>query len=154
MEFKLGYQCKLYAGTASAEPSAASAELLTINDVSVNLTRSAVDCTTRAAGAFKTYMPGMIDSEVSFKLLADSDSTSNTLLNTIRNAWLNGTALAMKILLGDGFYFMADFIISDLSNSQGLEDVVAYDVKVKPTLKSSNFLPCFGQESSGSGSQQ
>lgn len=148
MELKLGYECKLQvSATASTAPAASSSELANIKDVTVTLNRTAVDATTRAAGAFKTYMPGQIDSEISFKMLADGDSTSNSLCTTIREAWLNGTALAMKISLGDGYYFMADFIVTDMSNGQALEDVVAYDIKVKPTLKSDTFKPTFGQES-------
>lgn len=148
MELKLGYECKLQvSATASTAPAASSSELANIKDVTVTLNRTAVDATTRAAGAFKTYMPGQIDSEISFKMLADGDSKSNSLCTTIRNAWLNGTALAMKISLGDGYYFMADFIVTDMSNGQALEDVVAYDIKVKPTLKSDTFKPTFGQES-------
>lgn len=150
MELKLGYECKLQvSATASTAPAASSSELANIKDVTVTLNRTAVDATTRAAGAFKTYMPGQIDSEISFKMLADGDSTSNSLCTTIRNAWLNGTALAMKISLGDGYYFMADFIVTDMSNGQALEDVVAYDIKVKPTLKDNAFKPTFGQESEG-----
>lgn len=148
MELKLGYECKLQvSATASTAPAASSSELANIKDVTVTLNRTAVDATTRAAGAFKTYMPGQIDSEISFKMLADGDSTSNSLCTTIREAWLNGTALAMKISLGDGYYFMADFIVTDMSNGQALEDVVAYDIKVKPTLKSATFKPTFGKES-------
>lgn len=150
MELKLGYECKLQvSATASQAPAASSSELANIKDVTVTLNRTAVDATTRAAGAFKTYMPGQIDSEISFKMLADGDSKSNSLCTTIRNAWLNGTALAMKISLGDGYYFMADFIVTDMSSGQALEDVVAYDIKVKPTLKSDTFKPTFGQESEG-----
>lgn len=150
MELKLGYECKLQvSATASTAPAASSSELANIKDVTVTLNRTAVDATTRAAGAFKTYMPGQIDSEISFKMLADGDSESNSLCTTIRNAWLNGTALAMKISLGDGYYFMADFIVTDMSNGQALEDVVAYDIKVKPTLKSGTFKPTFGKESEG-----
>ena len=150
MELKLGYECKLQVfATASQAPAASSSELANIKDFTVTLNRTAVDATTRAAGAFKTYMPGQIDSEISFKMLADGDSKSNSLCTTIRNAWLNGTALAMKISLGDGYYFMADFIVTDMSNGQALEDVVAYDIKVKPTLKSDSFKPTFGQESAG-----
>lgn len=150
MELKLGYECKLQvSATASTAPAASSSELANIKDVTVTLNRTAVDATTRAAGAFKTYMPGQIDSEISFKMLADGDSTSNSLCTTIRDAWLNGTALAMKISLGDGYYFMADFIVTDMSNGQALEDVVAYDIKVKPTLKSNTFKPTFGKESEG-----
>lgn len=150
MELKLGYECKLQvSATASTAPAASSSELANIKDVTVTLNRTAVDATTRAAGAFKTYMPGQIDSEISFKMLADGDSKSNSLCTTIRNAWLNGTALVMKISLGDGYYFMADFIVTDMSNGQALEDVVAYDIKMKPTLKSDTFKPTFGQESEG-----
>jgi predicted secreted protein len=148
MELKLGYECKLYvSATASTAPSASSSEMANIKDVTVTLNRTAVDATTRAAGAFKTYVPGQIDSEISFKMLADGDSSSNTLCTAIRNAWINGSALAMKIELGDGYFFMADFIVTDMSNGQSLEDVVSYDIKVKPTLKDSAFKPTFGQES-------
>ncbi len=147
MELKLGYECKLYVGaTASSAPNAGS-EMTNIRDVTVSLTRTAVDATTRAAGPFKTYVPGLIDSEISFKMLADGDSSSNSICTSIRNAWLSGSAMAMKIDLGDGYYFMADFIITDMSNGQSLEDCVSYDVKVKPTLKDYTFKPVFGQES-------
>lgn len=132
---KLGFECKLYIGTASAAPST---EAKGVTNVSVTLTSSAVDATTRLTGKFKTYIAGMIDGGISFRIHADSN---DAILTTLRTQWLARGAVAAKVELGDGYYFMSDMVIDSFSNSQANEEIVAYDVTLKPTVVDDSFLP-------------
>lgn len=138
MKFKLGYENKAYIGTASAEPSA---ELKNITDLQVGLSRDAKDVTARYSGAFKIAIPGMIDPEISFTIHANSDSTDNTQQGIIRSAWLAGTAIAVKIELGDGYYFMSDCVVTDYSVAQNTEDPTDISVSLKPTIVDEDFPP-------------
>ena len=151
-KIKLGFECKLYIGTAGSAPAT---ELKSISDVSLTLESSAVDATTRRTGKFKTYIPGMIDCGLEFKIHADADDAN---LTTLRTQWLARGAIAVKVDLGDGSYFQSDMIIENFSNDQATEDIVAYNVSLKPTVTTDEFLPTFGTESSGtsggSGSSQ
>ena len=138
MKFSLGFQCKAYVGPASTEPTS---ELKNISDLSLTLSRDAKDVTARYSGAFKVYIPGMIDPEISFTMRADSDSASNTSLGTIRSAWLSGDALAIKIELGDGASFMCDAVVTNYSPTQNTEDPVSIAVTMKPTIVDDSFVP-------------
>lgn len=141
---KLGFQCKLYIGTAGAAPAT---ELKTISDVALSLETPAVDATTRTTGAFKTYIAGMIDAGLEFKIHADADDTN---LATLRTQWLARGAVSVKVDLGDGAYFQSDMIIENMSNDQATEDIAAYSVSMKPTVTSSSFLPTIATESTSS----
>ena len=133
--FKLGYEAKLFVGTKNEAPST---EVTNATDIEVSLNCDAVDVTARNSGAFKVYIPGMIDAELSFKIFADA---SDTQLNIIRSAWLARTPIAVKVELGDGYAFQCDAIVTDMSNSQTVDDAVAYNVTLKPTIDSDTFKP-------------
>ena len=147
-KIKLGFECKLYIGTAGSAPST---EAKSVTDVQVPFESSAVDATTRRTGKFKTYIPGMIDCGLEFKIHADADDAN---LTTLRTQWLARGAIAVKVDLGDGTYFQSDMIIENFSNDQATEDIVAYTVSMKPTVTSSSFLPTIATASSGTGSSQ
>ncbi len=144
--YKLGFEPKMYIGTAGSAPST---ELKTVKDVEVNLSSGEVDVTARASGAFKVYIPGMIDLSISFNILADS---SNDNLATIRSAYFGRTAISVKIELGDGYAFQSDAIITEFNNSQSTEGAVTYAVTLKPTITSDSFLPQIAAVSSSSAS--
>lgn len=138
MKFKLGYECKAYVGEASKAPTS---ELTNVSDLSVTLSRDAKDVTARYSGAFKVYIPGMIDPEISFTMRADSDATTNTNLATIRTAWLAGTPLAFKLELGEGAFFQSDVVVTEYSATENTEDPVDIKVTLKPTIVSDTFRP-------------
>ena len=148
MKFKLGYENKAYIGTASTEPSS---EFKNITNLQIGLTRDAKDATARYSGAFKIAIPGMIDTEISFIMHANSDSTDNTQQGTIRSAWLAGTAIAVKIELGDGYYFMSDCIVTNYSVAQNTEDPTDISVALKPTIVDEDFLPVIAAVTTTSG---
>lgn len=134
-KFKLGFEAKLFIGTAGAAPSD---ELTNITDVSISLESPEVDVTARNSGKFKTYIPGMIDAGVEFSIFADADDTK---LTQLRTAWLARTAIAVKVELGDNAFFQSDMIVSNFSNDQQTEEAISYQVTLKPTITTSDFLP-------------
>ena len=134
-KIKLGFENHLYIGSAG---SAAATELTGITDVAITLESPEVDVTARNSGKFKTYIPGMIDARVEFKIFADADDSA---LTTIRNAWLGRGAFSLKVDLGDNAFFQSDVIVSNFSNDQATEEATAYNVSLKPTITTSAFLP-------------
>ena len=146
-KIKLGFENHLYIGSAG---SAAATELKNITDVAVNLESAEVDVTARNSGKFKTYIPGMIDAGLEFKIFADADDSS---LTTLRNAWLGRSAISVKCELGDNAFFQSDMIVTNFTNDQATEAATAYSVSMKPTITTSAFLPTVDVTSGGSGGQ-
>ena len=144
-QFKLGFENKLCVGSAGALPST---ELKTVTNVQVELSSAEVDVTARQSGAFKVYIPGMIDPSLSFDVNADVD---DTVFATIRSAYIGRTAVAVKCELGDGYYFASDMIVTKCSNDQNTEDASKYSVTMRPTITTSSFAPQI--TSGGSGAQ-
>ena len=146
ISYKLGFEEKMYIGTASQAPST---ELKTVKDLTLTLQANKVDATSRQTGAYKIYIPGMIDASVDFTLNIDSNDTN---LATLRSAYFGRTAVAVKIELGDGYYFQADMIVEEFTNKQETEGIATYTVKLAPTVVDSTFLPTVSAVSSGTGS--
>lgn len=141
--YKLGFENKFYLGSAGSAPST---EMKNISNLQVNFGGSKVDATTRNSGAFKTYIPGMLDPSLSFTVHADANDTSLTLL---RSQYISRGAVAVKIDLGDGWAFLSDMIIENMDNGQETESLTDYNVTLAPTLTTSSFAPQFVQITSG-----
>ena len=146
ISYKLGFEYKMYLGTASTAPTT---ELKTVKDLTVTLQANKVDATSRQTGAFKVYIPGMIDASVDFTLNIDSEDTN---LATLRSAYFGRSAVAIKIELGDGYAFQSDMIVEEFTNKQETEDIATYTVKLAPTIVDSTFLPSVVAVTSNSGS--
>ena len=138
MKYTLGFENHCYIGEAGAEPTT---ELLNIKDVTVSLSAEVKDATARYAGAFKINVPGMIDAGVEYTVIADSDTESAAGVTMLRDAFINRKALAVKLTLGDGAYFMSDMIVEKMDNNQQNDDVVTYSVSMKPTITKADFKP-------------
>jgi predicted secreted protein len=135
MQYKLGFEPKMYIGPAGSAPAT---EAKNVKDVTVNLESAEVDASSRQSGIFKFYLSGQIDPSIEFTMNADADDTVQT---TLRTQWLARGAVAVKVELGDGYFFMSDCIVTNFSNDQALEDVVSYSVTLRPTITTSAFLP-------------
>ena len=135
MKLQLGFEAKMFVGPAGSTPTT---EAKNVKELTINLESAEVDATSRASGKFKIYLPGLIDAGLEFKMNVDED---DTILTTIRTAWLARTPIAAKVELGDGMAFDADFIITNFTNEQSLEDVVAYSVTMKPTMTDTDRPP-------------
>ena len=141
--YKLGFENKCYLGSAGSAPST---EMTNISNLQINFGGQKVDATARNTGAFKTYIPGMIDPSLSFTVHADAGDTN---LATLRSAYIARSAVAIKVELGDGWAFQSDMIVDSLDNGQETESITDYNVVLAPTITTSSFVPQFVQITSG-----
>ena len=80
MQYKLGFEPKMYIGPAGSVPTT---EAKNVKDVTVNLESAEVDASSRQSGIFKFYLAGQIDPSIEFTMNADADDT----VQTSRPAW-------------------------------------------------------------------
>lgn len=135
MQFKLGFESKLFIGAAGSTPTN---EAKNVKDVTLNLEAAEVDASTRKSGKFKVYISGRIDAGIEFKMNVDADDTT---LPIIRAAWIGRSAIAVKVDLGDGMAFDTDAIVTNFTNEQADEEVITYSVTLKPTMVSDDRPP-------------
>ena len=72
MQYKLGFEPKMYIGPAGSAPAT---EAKNVKDVTVNLESAEVDASSRQSGIFKFYLAGQIDPSIEFTMNADADDT-------------------------------------------------------------------------------
>jgi hypothetical protein len=126
--YRLGLEGKLYYGDAG---SLASNELKNAKDVTLNLESSEADVTTRGNNGWRATVAALKDASVEFDLVWD---TGNAGFTAIKNAYLNGAAIALAILDDlDGEGLDADFSITSFSRGEPLEEAMTVSVTAKPT---------------------
>lgn len=129
---QLGKNCKMYRGTAGTQ---AATLLDNVRDVKLNFERDEIDASGRDSGDWEEVVSSMKKGEVSFQVKwkkADAGFIA------IRDAWINGTALAFLVLddvrtVPDAQGIDADFTVLKFNIAQDLRDIVVVDVSIKPT---------------------
>ncbi len=138
MSDKLGYECKLYYGTALGAGDTAVdggyTELTAAKDVSAPLDKAEADMTTRANNGWKSTRGGLKDGSLEFELKWDSDDAGVTF---IRQAFMNNTKVLLAIMDGaittnDNEGFVANFEIMSFPVNQPLEEGVMVALTAKP----------------------
>ena len=124
MSIKLGLSCSLYVGTAGSTPTSL---LYGVSDLTLNIDHTMVDASARGSW-HKTYLSGLSDIGLEFKVQADND---NSALTPLRSAGYSGGSVAVKVDLGDGNYFQADMVVEKFTSNQANEEVVSYSVSLK-----------------------
>jgi len=128
MAIKLGMDCKMYYGTAGAS---AATEMSNVRDVTLNLETAEADVTTRGNSGWRATVATLKEGSVEFEMIWDTDDVS---FNAFKNAYFNKTAIAVKILDAEGGSGLdADFVVSNFSRSEPLEEAVTASVTIKPT---------------------
>lgn len=123
----LGLNAKMYRGTAGSQ---AGTEMDNVKDVSISQEYATTDVTVRANSGYRNHALTLKDAEVTFDMLVDDADTHYDALST---AYQAGTALAFYILdEAGGEGLDADFIITNFSKTQGLEDAIMVSVTLKP----------------------
>jgi hypothetical protein len=144
-DFILGLNAKMYrqtTGTRAAWPATGAApnlELMeNVRDVTINLETGETDVTTRGGSGWRQTAQTLKDGTVEFEMIHDPGDADFT---AIKNAWLNGTNIALAVLDGasstggvQGLW--ADFQITNFSQSQPLEEAMTYSVTAKPARSS------------------
>jgi hypothetical protein len=136
---KLGFQCVMSRNTGTyAVPVWNPLEL--VRDATLNVDANETDVTTRAANGWDQTEPTTKKAEVTFTLMHDNTNTDFT---TIRDAFLNRTALDMAVLDGgpttagsEGL--RANWKVFVFRRAENLRESVAYEVTIKPCYDSVN----------------
>lgn len=138
---QLGLNCKLYHGVAGAT---ATTELTNVKDVTANVTCGEADATTRAANGWRVYVSTLFEGELTFEM---NKLPSDTGYKAIRTAFIGKTPIALAALDSTGDGLDADFVITEFSENQGLEEAVTVSVTAKPTF--ATRAPAFKEAAAG-----
>ena len=141
MATSTGRECTLSINTADDYDSPTWVVVTIAKDVSVSRSVDKLEDNCRAAGAYKQYLPGLIDLSVDLEV-CHRNADSNW--NLIENAILNGTTLDIMILDGDnvaaniptgtnavGIRMVCN--VYECENSQPLEDPLSDTYTFAPT---------------------
>lgn len=127
----LGMYGKLYYGTAG---STASTELTNCRDVTLSLETGVADVTTRGNSGWRGEVATLKTATLEFEMVWDSDDAG---FAAIRNAFLNNTTIALLPLTEEnGEGLDADWMITNFSRPEPLEDAIKVNVTAKPTTSS------------------
>ncbi len=128
MSVKLGMNAKLYYGTAG---SRATSELRNTKDVTLNLETGEADVTTRGNQGWRAKVATLKDGSVEFEMVWD---TADAGFTAIQQAWFNSSPIAFCILDGEnGHGLDADFVVTNFSRKEPLEEAITVSVTIKPT---------------------
>ena len=131
-DFQLGMNAKAYYGAADA-PLANLTELTNIRDVNLNMETGESDVTTRANSGWRATAATLKECTAEFEMVWKTDDAGFT---AMRNAWLNGTAIALAFLTDDKATSGAEgprgnFTITNFSRNEALEEAIIVSVTVK-----------------------
>lgn len=141
--YLLGRDAQLFAGTAGATPTT---EIKDVKDLTLSLTQSDVDVTTRTAKGWKAVAGGLREAEISFNLLCAAGDTEAALFLNAYKGGADGKSsyLALKIVDASESgitTFEADCLISECNIEQNLEEAIELSIKAKPTVYDSDRVP-------------
>ena len=101
MSIVLGFNAKLYHNTGIYATPVWD-EITNVKDCKLGFSADEVDVTTRAGGGYKETEPGLIDANIEFGMVWDTDDADFTI---IQAAFLARTSIEMLVL--DGSYLVA-----------------------------------------------
>ena len=128
MGIRLGMDAKLFHGPAG---STANSELANTRDVTLNLETGEADVTTRGNQGWRATAATLKEGTVEFEMVWDTEDTG---FNAIKDAFFNNTAIALAVLdKENGAGLDADFMITNFSRSEPLEEAITVSVTARPT---------------------
>ena len=135
-DFMLGIDAKLYYNaTLGAALTTFTLTLDRVQDVSLKISTSDADITTRANSGWKATAPTLKEAEVSFGLVAKAGDAG---LIALRTAWLANTAIGLAVLTGAKAVVGAegpvgDWSITEFSRDETLTEAIKYNITAKLT---------------------
>ena len=131
-DFQLGMNAKAYYGAADTV-LANLVELTNVKDVNLSLDAGEADVTTRANSGWRATAATLKEASAEFEMVW---KPSDTALAAIRDAYLNGTELAMCFLTDDKGTTGAEgprgnWTITNFSRSEALEEGITVSVTAK-----------------------
>lgn len=134
MGVKLGMEAKLYYKSGGVGGAGSWNELTNVRDVTLNLETGEADASTRGNNGWRATVSTLKEGSIEFEMVWD---TADAGFTAIRTAYFNNAAIGFRILdganPGDGQGLEADFMITNFSRSEPLEEVITVSVTAKPT---------------------
>jgi predicted secreted protein len=130
----LGLDAKLYRNTGNyASPTWVEVE--NVKDVTLGLSKSEADVTTRKNGGWRAIVGALKEGVVSFEMLWD---TADTDFQAFLDAWLNDTSIEVLCLdgsvsAGGSEGLRATFSVIQFERQEPLEEAIKVAVTIKPT---------------------
>lgn len=136
-KFVLGTQAKLYyaAKDLATAQDADWIELGNVRNVTLSLSKSDADLTTRKANGWKTSVAGLKEAAIEFDMVWDPTDAGFTAIQT---AFMTDTPLAVMVLDGAKTVagsqgLKADVMVMNFSREEPLEEALTAKVSIKPT---------------------
>ena len=143
MAHVLSIDAKAYRNTASY--GSPTWDLISnIRDLTLNVTKDAVDITTRASGGWREFADGLKDASITFGMVWD---TADADFTAIRTAFTGNTAIEFLIL--DGLSattgsqgLRVTCMVSGFTRNETLGEALMVDVEIRP-VKNANAAPAW-----------
>jgi len=142
MAKKLGKDCKFYysdsllTGEAGGEPGDLTwNEIDNVRDLTLNLETGEADVTTRGNAGWRATATTLKDGSIEFEMVWE---TGDAAFDAIKDAWLNDSEIALAAMDGDiattgSEGLVSNFVITNFSRSEPLEEGVTVSVTAKPS---------------------
>jgi len=131
MPIKLGMEAKIYYKVGGQGGGGAWTELTNVRDVTLSLETGEADVTTRANSGWRATVATLKDASVEFEMVWD---TADAGFTAIKNAYLTNAPIGFQVRDGAGGQgLQADFMITQFSRSEPLEEAISVSVTAKVT---------------------
>jgi hypothetical protein len=138
MAIKLGMEAKLYFKTGGQSGGGSWTELTNAKDVTLSLEAGEAFVTTRANNGWRATVATLKDATVEWEMVWDTGDAGFT---AIKNAFLGNDPIGLQILDaatgGAGEGLQADFMITNFSRNEPLEEAITVSVSAKVTYSAS-----------------
>lgn len=133
MAIKLGMEAKLYYKTGGQGGAGSWVELTNVKDVTLSLEAGEADVTTRGNNGWRATVATLKEATVEWEMVWDTTDTGFT---AIKDAFLGNEMIGLQILdaeTGTGEGLQADFMITNFSRNESLEEALTVSVSAKVT---------------------
>lgn len=137
MAIRLGMEAKLYFKTGGQAGAGSWTLLANVKDVTLSLEAGEADVTTRANNGWRATVATLKEATVEWEMVWDTGDAGFT---AIKNAFLSNAVIGLQVLdaatpSGEGL--QADFMITNFSRNEALEEAITVSVSAKVTYSAS-----------------
>ena len=160
MGLKLGFEAKLYLCAAGIGGTPTWTEVKAVKDVTLNISASEADVSTRGNGGWKAVLGALKEGTVEFDMPWDTAADG---FSALRDGFLNSTAVGLAVMDGDitvavsqGLW--ADCAILKFDRQEKLAEDITVSISAKPTYSANapqwKTIAAQGGEGGGEGGGQ
>lgn len=130
MTTKLGLEGQTFYQTDGVSGIAGWVEADSVKNVTLSLSKSEADNTTRANGGWKSTRGTLKDASIELELPHDPTDAH---FAVFRDSYLNNTHIGLRVYDGDDNGLEADVEVTDMQKSEDIEDVQTFTFTAKIT---------------------